>query len=200
MRDLIRGSHLPSVLAFAFLMAGSAPIAAGDKPLPVHAATVSSLFPLMTAGTTSIGPGGVGLPAASLATNVALSEALNTRSASAGVPVLGADALALSLLGSSSPSMDLTMLFQLQALYQQMAMMEALMMAQGANNGFYPAPPRTGGLGALGAAAYRGGLGNGGQRLAPFRPGIGPRRTLGAIPVGRNQPRPPPPPRSPRHH
>jgi hypothetical protein len=108
--------------------------------------------------------------------------------------VTGADALAVSLLASTSPSMDMTMLFQLESLYQQMAAIEALLMAQ-ANANLYSGAAGYGGLGALGTAAYRAGLGNGGQRLAPIHPGGAPRIARRTIPVNRGQPRLPPPPR-----
>jgi hypothetical protein len=114
--------------------------------------------------------------------------------------VAGADALTLSQLTSASPTMDLTMLLQLQALYQQMAVMEALMAMQ--TGGLYPGTMQAQGLGALGTAAYRSGLGNGGPRRGPIRPGSISRASRPIpriVPANRgSQPRLPPPP--PRHH
>jgi hypothetical protein len=127
--------------------------------------------------------------------HVALREALTMGSSPPRLSAAGADALVLSQLASASPSMDLTMLLQLQELYQQMAVMEALMATPTANGGFYPGAVRFGGLGALGTAAYLAGAGHGGPRVVPVRLGSAAgsiarvsRPVPRIVPVNRSQP------------
>jgi hypothetical protein len=184
---------IPALLGLVAMFLAPGWVAAADRP--VHASLV---WPLLAAGTASLGPGAGGISAASLAMNAAIGSALQGDSRLRASSFSTVPPLTLSLMPSgSSATMDVTLLLQLEALYEQLALMEALM-AQ-ANSGFNPALARPGNLGALGTAAYLHGLGNGGPRLAPIRPGIGVggvRRTV--APMNRNRPKPPPPPRTPR--